>query len=340
MQKNRIAIIGCGAVAELFHLPALSELKQVKPVLVVDTNLERAKQLASKFNVPNITNDFHRVPDYADAAILAVPPNLHAPMAIYLLSKGIHVLVEKPMAMTTSECDAMIKMARQHNCILAVGLVHRFYPSSLFVKDFVSEGCLGSIHRFEFREGITYMWPITTDFFLRKKMGGGVLLDVSVHVLDMLLFCLGDWKDVKYFDNASGGVESDCEIHLTLKSGVKGVVELSNTRNLRNTFQIYGEKGKIEVGFLSKEVILHTGEGKTHLNGHCFYPEKSGHAQQDILKLQLENFAQAFQENCPPFVSGTEGRRAIRLIEACYANRDRLRQPWLEYENKQNLMIK
>jgi len=337
-QEVRMAIVGCGAVTEQVYLPVLSGLPKIKTVLLVDKNLPRAKKLASKFNIPNVTDDFHQVPEYANSSIIAVPHNLHAPIAIYLLNHGIHLLVEKPMAITVSECKTMIEVAHQHNCVLAVGLIRRFYASSLFIKNFISGGFLGSVYKFDVREGNSYNWPVASDFFFRKEMGGGVLLDTGAHTLDLLLWWLGDWKDVKYFDNAHGGVESDCELHLTLKSGAKGIVELSRTRNLRNTFQIYGEKGKVEVGVgFDPEVILDVGKDKTYLRGYSLFRGKSKLTFQDMMKLQLEDFVSAIQEDHLPLVPGVEGERAIRLIETCRTNRIQLSQPWLEYEHKQDL---
>src|SRR4051794_39425130 len=104
MQKLRIAVVGCGAVAQIHHLPALAASENAEAVLLVDNDESRARALAERFGVPGVTTDFREIPGRADAAIVALPNNLHAPVAIELLRRGVPVLVEKPMAMTSAQC--------------------------------------------------------------------------------------------------------------------------------------------------------------------------------------------------------------------------------------------
>ncbi len=99
----------------------------------------------------------------------------------------------------------------------------------------------------DIQEGMIYDWPVASDFMFRRDMGGGVLADTGAHVLDLLMYWLGDHASVEYKDDAAGGVEADCELRLTMASGAKGVVRLSRTRNLRNTWILEGERGTLEV---------------------------------------------------------------------------------------------
>jgi len=325
--KLRFAIVGCGAIAETHYLPILYSLPETEISLLVDINQDRVQAMASRFKVANITDNYKRVADYADAAIVAVPHSLHAPVALSLLSSGVNVLIEKPLAMTTAECDSIIQAAEAANTTIAVGLMRRFYPSALFVKQLLAENALGTVQGFDMREGGIYGWPVASDFFFRKEAGGGVLLDTGAHVLDLLLWWLGDWKNTEYFDNAHGGVESDCEIHLELASGAKGIVELSRTRNLSNKFLIYGEKG----------VIIYTTKEVTYLLGQRSGSRRFSWPSHETFELQIKDFISAAKEKRPPFISGAEGRRSIPLIETCLTKRQPLAEPWAEYTNLEGL---
>src|SRR5262249_3465764 len=150
-----------------------------------------------------------------DAAIVALPNYLHAPVVIDLLRHGIHVLIEKPMALKVTDCDKMLEAASSAGTVLAVGLEYRFFNSSRFTKRALGNNLLGDIRSFDLRLGIIPTWPFATDYLLRKESaGGGVLADFGVHVLDLLLWWLGDYESVEYRDDAVGGVEAECELNL------------------------------------------------------------------------------------------------------------------------------
>ena len=149
----RLAILGCGAVAELGHLPAQARVAGIEVTLLVDKNRARTESLARDFCVPHIADDWAATFDYADAAIVALPHNLHAPVSAQLLRQGIHVLVEKPMALTAAECDSMIEASSQGGATLAVGLMRRFSWTGQFAKRILDEELLGPVHSFDVREG-------------------------------------------------------------------------------------------------------------------------------------------------------------------------------------------
>ncbi|MCX6022034.1 MAG: Gfo/Idh/MocA family oxidoreductase, partial [Chloroflexi bacterium] len=246
----RVGIIGCGAVAEQGHLPAFAGFPNATVSVLVDRNLRRAGQLAAKFRVPVVCDDYTDALADMDAAIVALPHFLHAPVSIDLLKRGIHVLVEKPMALTAAECEAMNAAAEESGAVLAAGLMRRYIRLNRWVKDAIAAGRIGRVLSFDIREGFVYNWPVASDFFFRKEAaGGGVLMDTGAHTLDSLIWWLGDVDSVRYFDDSYGGVEADCEAHITMQSGATGIVELSRTRELRNTAIIRGEKGTLEVPF-------------------------------------------------------------------------------------------
>lgn len=328
MEKVRLAVLGCGAVAQINHLPAIAASERAETVAVVDADAGRAQAIARRFGVPVFATDWREILDRVDAAVVALPNNLHAPVAIDLLRRGIPVLVEKPMALSVAECDEMIAASEEGGAALAVGLDFRFFGATRLVKDFLAEGLLGELRGFDLRQGVIPRWPFATGFLLRKETaGGGVLADFGVHVLDLLLVWLGEWEAIDYRDDAQGGLESDCELLLRMRSGLEGVVEVSRTRNLRNTCIFEGERATLEVGIWDPDpaITLRFGDRETPLAGRAGDDRLTF---QDVFVRQIDDFAAAIREGREPFIPGREGRRSLELIEACYAARQPLELPW------------
>jgi predicted dehydrogenase len=233
------------------------------------------------------------------------------------------------MALSTRESDAMIAAAAGSGATLAVGMEFRHMSDFQFVKRFLGAGLLGAIRSFDMRMGVIFDWPLETDYLLYKeKAGGGVLMDFGVHLLDLLLWWLGDYTNVRYADDARGGVEANCTIEIELM-GAAGTVELSRTRNLRNSFIVSGERGRLEVALWTDhaKVRLLLNDGTTTLSGHV--ENKLGVSTcEQAFTAELEDFAGAIQERRAPLVSGCEARKSIELIQTCYENRRNLRLPW------------
>jgi len=326
----RIAIIGCGAVTAQAHLPVLARLDGVRPTLLVDRNLARAESLAQQFGIARAAADYSAAFTEADAAVVALPHYLHAPVSVALLQRGIHVLVEKPMALTAAECAAMIEAAEQGRAVLAVGLMRRFLRSTRWARAAVQAGLLGPVRSFDVREGFIYNWPVASDFFFRKETaGGGVLIDTGAHTLDSLLWWLGDVRSFEYFDDNCGGVEADCRIQLEMTSGATGIVELSRTRQLRNTAIIEGELATLEVSWA--DVRLTPRPDILTLSGIVKSVSRSGNDVQEYLEVMadsLTDWVDAIRTNRPPAVTGAEGMRSVALIENCYKQRQPLELAW------------
>src|SRR3954452_6712573 len=340
--KLRVAVVGCGAVAQIHHLPAIVASREVEPAILVDADAKRARALAERAGLGKtveVLTDYRALPGKVDAAVVALPNHLHAPVSVELLRQGVSVLVEKPMAINLRECDEMIAAATAGRATLAVGLDFRFFDSSLLVRNLLRDGLLGTIRSFDLRQGVIPRWPFATDFLLKKEMaGGGVLADFGVHVLDLLLWWLGDLTAADYRDDALGGVESDCEMTLTTVAGVTGAVEISRTRNLRNTCVFEGSQARLEVGIWDSdpEVRLSTAGSQVMLAGHARRAGKKGINSGIDSGLnfpatstrQVDYFPRAIRGRREPFVPGSEGRRSLALIESCYAQRGFLDLPW------------
>jgi predicted dehydrogenase len=320
-----LAVIGCGAVAERVHLPALARSREVATSVLADTDLARARRLANQFAVPRAVADYRDVIGRVDAAIIGTPHQVHASIAIELLEAGVHVLVEKPMALAPADCLRMNAAAAASGAVLAVGLLRRCAPALRWVKEAIDSGLAGRVASFDLREGSVYRWPVTSASMFRAE-GGGVLADAGAHVLDLVTWWFGDCRSMTYRDDARGGVEANCLIELEMKSGARGRIELSRTRDLANACVIRGERAIVEVGTKTDSTVSVTwNRGGTLCGRPLFGGQPPPSTLVDLFVPQLEQFVRAVRSGERPVVSGTDALPSIELMAACYATR----QPWI-----------
>ena len=233
------------------------------------------------------------------------------------------------MALSADACDDMIEAATDRGVHIAVGQLRRFFYSSQFVKRVIETEMLGEIHSFDVREGMVFNWPVASGWTFRKETGGGVLADIGVHTLDLLLWWLGEHESVEYFDDSMGGVEADCEVHLQLLCGATGVVELSRTRELRNSIILRGERGTIEVeSRYDSEIRLKLGGEDSFLCGRARADNRPGEDIIELFERQLDNFVQTILGRDTMFIAGRKGQRVVDLIGACYNVRQPLIKSW------------
>lgn len=159
----RLAVIGCGAVTQEYHLPVLAGHEGVRLQTLVDTNEPAATVLARAYGVPSVATDADKLdPSHLDAVLIATPPYHHARCAMDLMERGLHVFVEKPMAVHLAEAEAMVDAAREAGVVLAVGLFRRLFPSTRLMQALLAGGELGQPASFDVEEGHIYGWSCAT----------------------------------------------------------------------------------------------------------------------------------------------------------------------------------
>lgn len=335
MSVVHLAVIGCGAVTELWHLPAAELAPEVKIVALADKDLARAERLGERYGISTCTADYRQLPEGVDGVIVALPNVLHAPATIEFLGKGIPVLVEKPMALTVQEAEAMVQTAEANGVALQVGLMFRFCQGARLMKRAIHEGWLGPLRSFSLERGLVYEWPVASGFpFSRTQAGGGELIDCGSHWLDLLLWWLGDAVDLEYRDDNLGGVEADCELSLTLRSPtglVDGTVIMSRLRKLGNVAQVIGERFTIEYELLSpaRVCLWPTARDRQALSFTADWGPSSSQTWNEVYAEQLRAFAQAITTGDTSAVPGKSVLRSVDLIERCYRERQPLELPWM-----------
>jgi predicted dehydrogenase/nucleoside-diphosphate-sugar epimerase len=339
----RIGVIGCGAIAQQYHLPALQRVEGAKLVALVDPAQASLDRLGKKYNVNILAQKLEDLPlKSIDAAIIATPSNLHAAASIKLLSEGIHVLVEKPMAITASDALKMVELASERNCCLGVGLFRRQYSSSILVKRCIHENWLGRPLRFEAEEGFLFDWPSHTLAGMRRETsGGGVLMDTGTHTLDLLIYFFGSSPTIiSYEDNSYGGVESDCRAVLSFDRGgheVQGVLQLSRTRPLKNRFRIEFENGAIEVPMTERSKvkiepipkILPSSITDVEVETEMTLPGSLSCTVEDVFRRQLCGWLDSIRSSSEDYTTGKEAIHVSKAIDQCYRVKNQLEEPWV-----------
>jgi predicted dehydrogenase len=318
----RLGIVGCGAVAELYHLPAVAACPDVRLVGLADPRREHAAELAERYGAELVTEDAAGLIDAVDAVVVATPNSLHAEAAIELARAGVHVLVEKPLARTTAECDAIADAVAAAGVVAAVGHDFRHFPVARAARELLD--LVGDVESAELLQSAGGNWPHTSaDAFTRDRMGGGVLIDFGVHMLDLLGWWLGPLEVESYRDDAQGGVETECELRLRTASGAEVLVELTRLREMRDTTIVRASRATVEIGIF-EPALLRLGA----LSGDVPDPEFERAPIRTVFVRQLTDFAHAVHTGSPPAVSLADGRRVVELVERAYAVREPLRRAW------------
>lgn len=225
----RVGLIGCGAVARRFHLPALKAVDGVDVVAFASRSQGSAEAAAAEWGGGKTTTDWREILADVDAVDICTPNGLHAEQAVAAAEAGKHVLVEKPMARTVSEADAMIAASEQAGVVLQVA--HNVRYAAPFVAARLAAPRIGELVGFRaaFGHSGPQDWAPDSDWFFDPGIaGGGVLLDLGIHVMDLLRFVTGDEVvEVGAMTRETSRVEDSAQVILRLRGGAVGSVHAS-----------------------------------------------------------------------------------------------------------------
>lgn len=198
-KKLRVGVIGVGGIGYGVHLPGYAKLDNVEIVAVCDIDEAKLERAAKTYQVPNTFTDYNEMVKMKDldAVTVATPNYVHAPASIAALKAGKHVLCEKPLAMNAEQAQEMVDTAEKAGKLLMIGVNRRYEDRSQQLKKIIEDGELGEIYAANTgwvrRRGV----PFWGDWFMEKeKAGGGPLIDIGVHVLDLTWWLLGTPKPV------------------------------------------------------------------------------------------------------------------------------------------------
>ena len=337
----KVALIGCGAVARLFYAPALMELEKLGLAEVVsfaDPSQDAREVIAKSFRRAKDSAGMEAaLKAGAELAIVASPPRLHREHAELALRAGVDVLCEKPMAGSVNDCEAMIFTAERMGRMLAVGHYKRFFPNHRLLKHLIVRQPFGALQMVEIQEGGKFGWPALSDSFFRKEQTpGGVLLDIGVHVLDLLLWWLGEPVEFSYQDDVLDGLEANAFLHASFSNDVAATVRLSRDWGTLNTYTFRFESATVHLRVnqanqaeISLNGLPMTIAGELRERVEADYPRQTSALESNpqAFVAQLVDVIGSVRDKRPPLVPGTEAVRAIRWIEKCYESRRPLPMP-------------
>jgi len=269
MEKIKVGIIGTGSISHL-HMAGYTALKNVEVVACCDINKERASVFAKRYDVGHVFTDYNEMLKLQnlDAVSVCTWNNGHAPITIAALKAGKHVLCEKPPAMNVSEALEMEKTAKDSDKLLMIGFVRRFGKNTKVIQDFISKGTLGDIYYAKTscvrRCGNPGGW-----FSDKKRSGGGPLIDLGVHMIDLARYLLGKpnavtvsgatfsgigpRNNIKMVDRyRPADVDNYCDVEdmaiamIRFDNGAVLNVETSFSQHIKEeklTLELYGSKG-------------------------------------------------------------------------------------------------
>lgn len=322
----RLAIIGCGAIAELGHLPGAAVAPDIDVTVLIDRDEARARALAEKFGIAHVATDIAGAADHAEAAVVALPPHLHRPAAETLFAAGLHVLMEKPLATSVADSDAMIAAAASAERVLAVAMMRRFARSARYLKALIDSGMLGPIRRYHAASGAADAWPSRSPFtFDAAQAGGGALISNGCHDLDLLLWLLGPIDTLDFRSDSDARMEGNCVLECRMQSGTEALIEISRTCTLSNEIHIEGERGVVIAPLMGEAITL-----LPHGASRDLLPDVAPPPLQyaETMAAQLADFAAAVRGEKAPIADGLAGRDMIALVERCYATARPLAFAW------------
>lgn len=334
MSELRMGIIGVGGIAQQRHIPVFFKLADKVTITAVhDLNESRAREVAEKNGIPHVFTDYKEMFKEVDAVTICTPNKSHTEIVVAALESGVHVLCEKPMAITSEECEAMIAAAKKNNKVLSIAYHYRHKKQSQAAKQAMLNGEVGEplVTRVQaLRRRKVPGWGVFTN---KELQGGGSLIDYGCHLLDLSLWLLGNPEPVSVvgkaynrlskqpnqvnewgsFDYETFDVDDHVTSYITFENGGSLLFECSWSANIKEDAEhlsISGVDGGINVFpfelYQAKNGMLLNTQAQTILG------------EDDAGIPQAENFIDACLGQAELVVKPEEALKVTKIIEAIY----------------------
>ena len=337
----RLGFVGAGNITA-YHLGALRKVAGAQATAICDIE-DRARARAQEFDIPGVYTDYRRMFEEApiDAVVVAVPNFIHHEVTIAALEAGKHVLCEKPMAISADLASDMVAAADKSGKLFAIGLVCRYAYSSQLARTMIASGDLGEVYYARAlkvrRKGI----PGWGTWFTQKSVsGGGPVIDIGVHSLDLAWYAMGcpqpvsvtgitnaafgpgkrgigEWGKPNY--NGAFDVEDMGAGFIRFADGTAIYLETSWALNAPDvdTINIMGDKAGIEFTPLGKELRIYS-EIDNQLSNTVRTTDAG--TLEAIFDSQMHNFIGAIADGTPLLAPGAHGLMVTRMLEAIYTS--------------------
>jgi len=338
----RVAVIGCGTIAQKAYLPVLTSIEGIEVVAIVDVNEPLARDVAKRYKVAKYYTDYKKIlqDDSIDLACICTPSHLLAKISLDLLRSGKHVLVEKPFALSVKDGKEVLEVAREEKRKVAVAYEYRYFPSMKKLKGEIGSGALGTITTIlgVAHTHIPLAWTRSTWLYQDEV---GVLYDFAPHLIDAILWLIpSDVKEIVAFGQkfpAGMTCLTEAEIMLKFKSGATALASVSwLTGTTLFTLSIYGTGGRaFEDVFYDHLIEVHgTSSPLNELKGSlCKLLKNVGRALSGTLfkgglafyRPMILDIVQSIEKGDKVPISGEEALNVVAVLEAAKLSIERQR---------------
>src|SRR5215469_10506867 len=338
-EKLRFGIVGCGVIGPV-HAEAIASLPDAELISVVDIKPEQAQELADTFRVKPYTQLQHMLDNEpVDVVIICAPSGLHGELACQVMRTGRHVIVEKPMEITREAIDEMLRVQQETGVKLAVISQHRFDEATLQVHDLVEQKAFG---RLILGNAIVPWWR-SQEYYdsgdwrgTWKLDGGGVLMNQSIHSIDLLQWLMGPVKSVVgYTDTLVHRMETEdvAVAILRFSNGALGTIAATTGAypGVATRVEIFGDTGSAVIENDSLSYLHLARDDKESVSSYGTPPQERKKGE-DVIStsqnpaalsasshaLQIADMIHAIREDGTPLVDGYAGRHPVEIILSIY----------------------
>ncbi len=324
MEKIRFGIIGCGGMATNAHVVGFNKIADKCQVTATcDIEEDRAKNTAELLGAQFYTTDYKQVAEHVDAVLIALPHDLHHEVGMFFLSKGVHVLMEKPLCNTERECLDVIEEAEKRDLTLMCAYPVPFHDWVVKLKELIDSGEYGEIFQMsiwteQYTDCETFPWAKSA-----KRLGGGQLFSHGCHYIDLLLRFLGKPVSGTHFGTNKGTPwmekEGNSNVVMKFENGAMGYH--FGTWGARGSshgydFQIFTDKGFFEYN-KEKDTIIWKCDWDPNAKGPKIiewkFDDNSKQTQNEI-----EYFIDCIREHRKPMTDGRSALEGLRVIWKLY----------------------
>ncbi|MGJ6186609.1 Gfo/Idh/MocA family protein [Listeria monocytogenes] len=343
----KVGIIGCGGIANGKHMPSLLKAEKAEMVAFCDIVLEKAEAAAKEFGSENAsvyTSYIELLQDKSIDVIHVCTPNIsHAEISIAAMEAGKHVMCEKPMAKTTEEAKSMIEAANRTGKKLTIGYQNRFRKDSDYLHQVCENGELGDIYYAKAKAIRRRAVPTWGVFLDEEAQGGGPLIDIGTHALDLTLWMMDNYKP-KYVvgnsyhklakkENAANAwgswdpnkftVEDSAFGFITMENGATIVLEASWALNTLDVGEARTSLSGIEGGADMEDGLRINGEAHSQMYEKKIQLEAGGvdfydGTGDDPALIEAEQWLEAIEKNTDPVVKPEQALVVTQILEAIY----------------------
>lgn len=311
----RIGVVGAGIIGESHKEGILKEGNSCMAA-VCDLDIEKAKKLAEGTDA-HIYTDYKEMQEKEelDGVILNLPHFLHKEVTIYFLDHKVPVLVEKPMANSVEECDAMIEASKRNNTPLAVGHVQKYFEAYRYLREVVKSGRLGKFCSMTETRNIDYFTNRPGWFLNKAQAGGGIMHNYGAHALDRLFYVTD--TDVEYVAARGANILNDCDI----EASAQLLLGLSGNASATMSYCACKMPYEFHTTFYFTNGVAKITDGNTTLmitEGRNGFEKIELPEQEPVIVRQFAEFAKLLRGEENEIVTPEFGRKVIAVLEEAY----------------------